>query len=59
MRVVAIYNRNIQRAVDAYTYVSDELQPVIATTQAASTKPSAESSRSLRKTLSCWHAQNR
>ena len=34
MRVVAIYNRNIQRAVDAYTYVSDELQPVIAETQA-------------------------
>ena len=34
MRVVAIYNRNIKRAVDAYTYVSDELQPVIVDTQA-------------------------
>jgi predicted homoserine dehydrogenase-like protein len=33
MRVVAIYNRNIDRAVSAYTYVSEELRPVIANTQ--------------------------
>jgi predicted homoserine dehydrogenase-like protein len=35
MRVVAIYNRNIDKAVSAYTYVSEELRPTIASTQAA------------------------
>src|SRR4051812_9191121 len=35
MSLVAIYNRNIERAVGAYTYVSPELQPVIAGSQAA------------------------
>ena len=35
MRVVAIYNRNIDRAKNCYTYVSDELQPVVATNQTA------------------------
>ncbi len=35
MRVVAIYNRNIEKAVSAYTYASEELRPTIADTQAA------------------------
>jgi predicted homoserine dehydrogenase-like protein len=35
MRLVAIYNRHLEKAVNAYTYVSDELQPVVAETQAA------------------------
>lgn len=33
MRVVAIYNRNIDKAISAYTYVSDELRPLVASTQ--------------------------
>ena len=34
MRVVAIYNRNIEKAVSAYTYANEELRPTIADTQA-------------------------
>lgn len=33
MRLVAIYNRHLDKAINAYTYVSDELAPVVAETQ--------------------------
>ena len=35
MKVVAIYNRRIERAIDAFTYASDELKPVVVETQDA------------------------
>ena len=35
MRLVAIYNRHLDRAVSAYTYVGDDLNPVVAETQSA------------------------
>ena len=35
MKVVAIYNRRIERAIDAYTYASDELKPLVVETQDA------------------------
>ena len=35
MKVVAIFNRRIERAIDAFTYASDELKPVIVETQDA------------------------
>jgi predicted homoserine dehydrogenase-like protein len=35
MRLVAIYNRHIERATAAWKYVSDEFDPVVATTQGA------------------------
>ena len=35
MRLVAIYNRRVEKAVSAFRYVSDELDPVIAETQIA------------------------
>src|SRR5262245_41176923 len=35
MRLVAISNRRVEKAVEAFTYVSDELEPVIAETQPA------------------------
>src|SRR5258706_3627345 len=34
MRMVAIYNRKVDKAVSAFTYVSQELQPIVANTQA-------------------------
>ena len=34
MRLVAIYNRNVERAAGVYTYVSAELQPIVAGSQA-------------------------
>jgi predicted homoserine dehydrogenase-like protein len=33
MRLVAIYNRHLDKAINAYTYVSDELTPLVAETQ--------------------------
>jgi predicted homoserine dehydrogenase-like protein len=33
MRLVAIYNRRVERAIDAYTYVNGELTPRVAKTQ--------------------------
>jgi predicted homoserine dehydrogenase-like protein len=33
MKVVAIYNRRIERAIDAFTYASEELKPVVVETQ--------------------------
>ena len=35
MRLVAIYNRRVERAIDAFTYASDELEPVVVETQDA------------------------
>jgi predicted homoserine dehydrogenase-like protein len=35
MKVVAIFNRRIERAIDAFTYASDELKPVVVETQDA------------------------
>src|SRR5262245_15345218 len=35
MRLVAISNRKIDRAIGVFRYVSDELNPVVATTQSA------------------------
>jgi predicted homoserine dehydrogenase-like protein len=35
MRLVAMSNRKVERAVDAYKYISDEFEPVVAETQAA------------------------
>src|SRR3954470_7803286 len=35
MKVVAIYNRRIERAIDAFTYASDELKPVVVEPQDA------------------------
>jgi predicted homoserine dehydrogenase-like protein len=35
MRLVAIYNRHLDRAINAYTYVSDDSTPVVADTQPA------------------------
>jgi len=35
MKVVAIYNRRIERAIEAFTYASDELKPVVVETQDA------------------------
>lgn len=35
MKVVAIFNRRIERAIDAFTYASEELKPVVVETQDA------------------------
>jgi predicted homoserine dehydrogenase-like protein len=35
MTVAAIYNRHVEKAVDAFTYASDELKPVVVETQTA------------------------
>jgi predicted homoserine dehydrogenase-like protein len=35
MRLVAVYNRHLDKAISAYKYVSDDLNPVVADTQSA------------------------
>src|SRR5262245_10550710 len=35
MRLTAIYNRRVERAIDAYKYTNSDLEPFVASTQSA------------------------